>query len=165
MRTRGYSLVEIVVVIGILSILIAIATPMFANMLKHARTEDETRTIYTELQRAQANAIYQSRITRVKLYRDHFEIYSSQLDNQKGIAPIQTLALCYPITCSGTGDGVAGYPLDFDQKGLATRRSICLDGGDSSGVVDSVVVSATRISIGKKGKVADACTSDNITKR
>jgi len=165
MRERGYSLVEIVVVIGVLSILIVIATPLFGNMMRRARIEDQTRTIYTELQRAQANALYQRRTTRVRLYRDHFEIYSSQLDNQKGVAPIQTRALSYPITCNGTGDGSAGYPLDFDQKGLASRCSICLDGGDGSGSVDSVVISAIRISIGKKGKVQDACTSDNITKR
>jgi prepilin-type N-terminal cleavage/methylation domain-containing protein len=164
MRARGYSLVEIVVVIGVLSILIAIATPLFSRMAKRARTEDQTRTIYTELQRAQANALYQRRSTRVRLYRDHFEIYSSQFDNQNGVAPIQTTALSYPVTCNGSGDGVAGYPLEFDQKGLATPCSICLEGGDASGSVDSVVISTTRISIGIKDK-GDACNADNITKR
>jgi prepilin-type N-terminal cleavage/methylation domain-containing protein len=165
MRERGYSLVEIIVVVGVLSILLAIATPLFGNMMRRARTEDQTRTIYSELQRAQANALYQRRTTRVRLYRDRFEIYSSQSDSQKGVAPIQTRALSYPVTCNGTGDDVSGHPLDFDQKGLATRCSICLEGGDGSGSVDSVVISATRISIGKKGKVEDACTSENITKR
>ena len=165
MRARGYSLVEIVVVIGVLSILIVIATPMFSDMVKRARTEDQTRTIYTELQRAQANALYQRRTTRVKLYRDHFETYSSQQDNLKGVAPIQTRALYYPVICNGAGDAVTGYPLDFDQKGLASRCSICLDGGAGLGSVDSVVISATRISIGKKEKVGDACTAENISKR
>jgi prepilin-type N-terminal cleavage/methylation domain-containing protein len=168
MRERGYSLVEIIVVIGILSILIVIATPLFTDLMKRARAEDQTRTIYTELQRAQANALYLRRATRVKLYRDHFEIYSSQWDNLKGVAPIQSQVLSYPITCNGSGDGIAGYPVDFDPKGvatIATKRSICLDVGESLGNVDSVVVYTTRISIGKKDKVEDACASENITKK
>ena len=73
--------------------------------------------------------------------------------------------LAYPITCNGAGDGVAGYPIDFDPKGLANRRcSICVEGGAGVGEVDSVKVSPSRISLGKKDK-GDECKAENITAR
>ena len=164
MQERGYSLVEVLVVVGIISILLALALSRFTDYLTRSRTENQTRLIYGELLRARADALFQRRAIRVKLYRDHFEIYSSSQDNGNGAAPLETRGLRYPVTCNGTGDGVRGYPLDFDPKGLCTRCSICLEAGNGSGAMDSVVLAATRVSLGIKDR-GDACTADNITKR
>ena len=163
MRARGFTLAEILVVTGILSLLLAFAVPLFSQYLTHYRIEDQTRMIYTELLQARANALFQRRANRVKLYRDRFEVYSSSQDS--GVAPVQTWALSFPITCSGHGDGVNGYPIDFDAKGLSFDWcSICLAATGASGAIDSVVISPNRVRLGEKDK-GDACTSDNITKQ
>ena len=114
--------------------------------------------------RARANALYLRRDSRVRLYRDHFELYSSQQDNLNGVLPVQTIPLGYPVTCNGTGDGTSGYPLDFDPKGLATMCSICLEQNGRTGAPDSIVISATRVNIGTKDK-GDECKAANITIR
>jgi prepilin-type N-terminal cleavage/methylation domain-containing protein len=156
MNSRGYSLVEMVVVIGIVSILLAIGTLRFNEYMKRYRIEAQTRLIYSELLRARANALYQRRETRMKLYTNRFEVYSSKADSG---APIASQVLGYPIVWGG-GDNV-----DFDERGMAVNnQSICLDYGDGSGAVNSVVIFKTRVSIGKKDKQDDSCEGKNITK-
>lgn len=164
MKARGYSLVEMVVVIGIISILLAIATLRFNEYSKRYGMEAQTRMIYRELLQARINALYQRRSTRVKLYPNRFEVYSSTQDDTAGVAPVRTQALSFPIVCTGDEDPTEGYPVDFDSKGLVTWRSICVDQSDGLAAVDSIVTWRTRLRIGKKEK-GDACISTNITTR
>jgi prepilin-type N-terminal cleavage/methylation domain-containing protein len=168
MQTRGYSLVEMVVVIGIISILLAIGTLKFNEYMKRYRTEAQTRMVYAELLNARANALYQRRSVRVKLYAGHFDVYSSTQDDTNGVAPVHTQTLSYPIVCSATnGDGLkGGYLLDFDSKGLTSNWcTICMDNSDGTGAVDSVKIFETRVSIGKKDKGDGNCKPENITIR
>ncbi|HJV66697.1 MAG TPA: prepilin-type N-terminal cleavage/methylation domain-containing protein [Geomonas sp.] len=164
MQSRGYSLVEMVVCIGIISILLAIATVSFNRYLQRYQREAQTRMIFEELLATRANAVYQRRATRVKLYSNRFEVYSSSRDDTDGVAPMRTRSLRFPIISNnGGGDGVKGYPVTFDTFGITNNNcAICLDEAEGSGGVDSVVIYFTRISIGKKEK-GDDCKAANVT--
>ena len=163
MQARGFSLIEMIVVMAIVSVLLAIGTLRFNDYLKQYRTEAQTRLLYSELLRARVNAIYQRKAIRVKLYPGRFEVYSSQQDDTRGAKPLQTHALRYPVTCSATMDPVQGYRIDFEANGQTFDEcSICLDPSAGSGAVDSLKVARTRMSIGKKDK-GDECMPDNIT--
>lgn len=151
MQSRGYSLIEMLLVIGIVSILLAIGTLRFNEYMRRYKIETQTRTIYYKVLEARAAALYERRSTRLKLYARRLELYSSARDNTDGVKPVLTQALDFPITCNGHGDGVNGYRLDFDAKGLAGNScSISLEAGEVSGAVDSVIISRTRVRIGKK---------------
>jgi len=158
MQARGYSLVEVSVVIGIVGVLLALALPRFSEFLKRYRCEAQTRLIYGELLKARANALYQRRETRLTFYPERFEVYSSTADGT-GVAPSASLLLHYPIELDGAADVV------FDERGIALElRSLCIAEGQGNGAVDSVVIGKTRISIGKRAQ-GDACKTENITKR
>ena len=164
MQARGYSLVEMVVVIAVISILLAIAILKFSEYANRYRAESQARLIYSELLKARSNAVYERRSSRVKLYTDHFDVYSSTQDDTNGVAPVRTQLLDFPVDCNGTGDGVKGYPLDFNGIGLASNScSICVE-NYGSGAVDSMVISDTRLNIGIKDTGA-SCGSANITFR
>lgn len=164
MKGHGYSLVEMVVVIGITSILLAIGTLQFNAYLKRYRTEAQTRMIQTELLKTRLYAVYQRRSAVLKLYPGRFEVYSSVLDDTDGVAPIRSQALEFPVTTNADGDET-GYPIDFDAWGMAGNWcSICVQQGDASAAVDSVVVSAGMVRLGKKDQ-GDACKKENITLR
>jgi prepilin-type N-terminal cleavage/methylation domain-containing protein len=162
MQARGYTLVEIIVVICIVSLLLAIGTLKFSELFRRYQTEAQTRMISAELLQARANALYQRRETRVKFSRGYFEVYSSMFDRDKGVAPVTTQALRYPILVNSNVNA-DGENVDFDEKGIAQNlRSICIDGSDITGAVDSVVIGKTRVSIGKR-KQGGICDDDQIS--
>lgn len=156
MKSRGYSLVEMVVVIGIISVLLSIGTLRFNEYMVRYRVDAQTRMIHSELLQARADAVFQRRGTRVKLYTDHFETYSSLADDS-GIAPVRNQALDFPIIWNNGND------VKFDVRGVASVwHSICVDAGDGSSATDSIVISSTRMNLGRKDKGV-ACNADNIT--
>jgi len=164
MKARGFSLVEMVLVIAAVSILTAIGTMNFNAYAKRYKTEAQTRLLYSELLRARVNAVHQGRPIRIKLYRARFEVYSSERDNADGVSPLQTHTLDYPITSTASeGNATQGYPLQFEPNGLAkVLGSICLEQSAGSGAVDSIKIAFTRVSIGKKDR-GEECNADNIT--
>jgi len=157
MQSRGYSLVEMVMVVGTISLLVAVATLDFGAYFTRYRTEAQTRLIYDELLRARANALFQRRETRVKLYVNRFEVYSSVADCGQGVAPVVSQPLTIPIVWNQSGNNI-----DFDQMGKARNLgSVCVGPG-GTGTVDSVVVSTIRERVGTKDK-GDDCGKDSIT--
>jgi prepilin-type N-terminal cleavage/methylation domain-containing protein len=159
MRIRGFSLVEVVVAIGIISLLFLIAAPGFRSQIKRYRSAAQTRLIYAELQKARANALFQRRENRIKFYPTRFEIYSSAADTA-GVLPAAVQALAFPVQLNGIGVNVG-----FDARGMAlNRRSLCIEDPADAGAVDSIVISETRINLGKLGKDGKwECQAENIS--
>lgn len=165
MRSRGLSLIEMLLVIFIMSTLLALGTLRFSDYFKRYRSESQTRLIYSTLLRARADAVYQRRGVRVKIGGSGFKVYSSSAGDA-GVAPVLTGTLRIPVTCNAEGDdGGDERSLNFDSRGIATVRcSICVGESADAGAVDSIVVSATTLRIGKRDNGND-CDSDNITFR
>lgn len=163
MRSRGFSLIELLMIIGILSILYAIGTISFNAYQKRYRAEAQTRLLFSEIQKARADAICQRRGTRIKVYRDRFELYSTQQDDTNGVQPLQAHLLGLPVVYR---EDVDPYIIDIDSRGIIEREdsqgSICIEESDVTVGVDSITVSATRTSIGKKRQGND-CKSEYIT--
>ncbi|GFO63907.1 pilus assembly FimT family protein [Geomonas paludis] len=161
MGSRGYSLIEMMIAIGVAAILTATASFYFHKYQKSYRIEAQTRLLFTELLKARIQAIYQRRGTRVKVYADRFQVYSSLQDGAT-VHPVQTHLLRYPVSATANLDLAAGGNIDFDETGVTySWGSICLESVPGYGGVDSVVIAATRVSIGKKG-AGDDCKTENI---
>lgn len=153
----GHSLIEMMIIVGVLSILLAVGTLTFREYSARYHIEAQTGLLLSELQKARADAICQRRGTRVKVYADRFEVYSSQVDGA-GVGPRETHQLRYPVIWR-PNDLTEG--IDFNEGGISYDiGSICVEtGGPAS--VDSVVISGIRLSVGKRNQGYD-CISDNI---
>lgn len=163
MRSSGFSLVEMVLIMAMVAILMTIGTFAFHDYSRRYRTEAQTRLLFSELLKARVNAVCQRRGTRVKLYPGKFEIYSSQHDDASGVKPLRTHLLSYPVTIKHKNGG--GPYVAFGSDGVTyDALSVCLEPSVGSGAVDSITVSMTRITIGKKDK-GDDCNATNITVR
>ena len=160
MNARGYSLVEMAVVVGIVSTLLVIGTVNYTDYSRRYRAEAQTHMLYQELLRARSDALYRRKEVRVRVIAGRFEVYSSGTGD---VAPARTLALHFPVICTASADKDGGYAIEFDSRGIAVNsRTICLAPQYSRSAVDSVVVSKTRVRIGRKDN-PDVCDPEKIT--
>jgi prepilin-type N-terminal cleavage/methylation domain-containing protein len=159
MQARGYSLVEMVLVMAVIGILLGIGTLSFRDYAQRAQMESQTRVIFEALQKARAKAVYERRKTQVNFFSDHFDAYSSLAGS--GVAPVATQKLAYPVTVAL---GYHNTSVVFANTGITSDLgSICLAQYPNDAPVDSVVIHFVRTSLGKKDK--DDCASDYITKQ
>jgi prepilin-type N-terminal cleavage/methylation domain-containing protein len=156
MKERGFTLVEMVLVIAIIGILTAIGTYQFSAQQQKAGIDKQTRTLYGDLMETRSKAMFGKRNRLLRLVSStSYALYSS------GVAtatPQETKTLKVPVTLNGTAD------ITFDTSGMlldSTDRTICVM-GDNSSPTDSIVVSTTRIQLGKLDQGATSCDPTKI---
>ncbi len=152
MANRGFTLIEILVVVALIGTLLGIATLNFSQYVTKAGIANQTRLMYGDLMEYHTKALFEKKKWTFKFSSNLYGIYSSA---DTSVAPVATVTLKYPITYSNTGDIV------YVSHGLASLgKTICV-AAENNAVVDSVVVSETRVQVGKK-KPGMECTGDKI---
>ncbi len=75
--SKGFTLVEVAVVVAIVGILVALVIPDFAGLTSRSRLRKDARDMFSNLQRARVNAIRQSKFIGIKFYPDakNYEIW------------------------------------------------------------------------------------------
>lgn len=154
---KGFTLIELIAVMAIISILISIAIMQYNRYLRKTGMESQTRTMLNDLMIARSNATYQHREKRVRLTPTTFSVYSINDDGSE--TQVLDKNLTYSITYNGTGI------FDFDSQGFSSvgngNASICIEPSGNEARVDSVVVFSTLMHAGKRQEGGD-CKSANI---
>lgn len=162
MKNHGFTLIEVLIAIGIMGILMAIATHNWHEMQVKSAVESEIKKIHADLTEVRLQALYRKTPRSVIFSGQQFKIYSSAVTS---VDPVVTKQLRYPIVSNG-GDPLI---LTFNSQGVTyDTGSICvLPTNDltviNSAAEDSIVVSQTRLNLGKR-TVGD-CTSANIDQK
>lgn len=156
MKQNGFTLIEIIIVIGILAILMTIAMLNFNQMMKKSASESQVKMLYTELLNIRVQAKFQKQARLVGLNSNKVLLYSTDVNT----SPAVRKDLTYPIEWGGSSE------ILFDTQGLTNvpatgSKSICIQ-GDNPASYDSIVVFKTRIQMGKKIDPLGGCTSGNI---
>jgi prepilin-type N-terminal cleavage/methylation domain-containing protein len=163
MLQKGFSLIELVVALGIISVLITFATLSFNQWTHKQNIEKEVKQMYADMMTMRQQAMVTGMTHDVQFPNTKnisFRRYSSEgdvLGLQVGKA-----ALPYPVLVSNTN------PIEFNQRGLMADpidKVICVF-SDVEPSVDSLVITQSRISMGKiknqGSKDAAACKKSNI---
>jgi len=160
MNCRGFSMIEMLVVLSIVAILGTLATMNWNRMSIKTTVEGQIRTVHADLMRIRLEALYGKRERRVKFAGTEFRVYSTNVETT---SPIEAKNFKYPFSTT-TGDFV------FNTSGMAngTAGSVCIDpfgtlAQKSDASVDSLVISAGRVSLGKR--TGEECKSEHIEKK
>lgn len=158
----GFSLVELVVVIGIMGILFSIVALNFNQWLIKNRVEAQVRKMVTDFSelRVKAFTTKQRHSITVNRLSYVFKSYSSvNEDIDEGvIIPSGTYTVEFPLKENSSTDHV-NTVFDIDSRGLisAIGGTIYLDYQNASPVVDCLTLNFARINPGKRNAAWSDC--------
>lgn len=159
MGSKGFSLIELVIVIAVVGILSAIVTMGFSKRMQKDKVESQVRTMYSDLVDARTQALFQKKTRTVMITSTGFSSYSS---TNTAARPVVSKTLKVPVT-------PASLRIDFDPYGVMTfdgdatiaNAAVCIQ-GSNLGYNDSIGLITTQIQVGKLN--GTGCTSANITR-
>ncbi|MBP1748252.1 MAG: hypothetical protein H6Q52_791 [Deltaproteobacteria bacterium] len=166
-KTAGMTLVELLIVMGIIAILAAIAVPNMSEFVRKNRIQNQTRRIYADLVNMRVMAMNTNRVHFMQfgLANNAYQVLEdTNGDNLPSSTSVDTVRLARkeaPFTWSSAAPvnepvttTPTGLTPTFDSRGFATQTGmICmLRGGGNSETghtTNCIVVSPTRIRMGK----------------
>lgn len=163
MGRKGFSMVEMLIVIAIAAILLALGTLSFQSMQTNSATEKQVRTMYADLMAAKSQAMFQKTTRFIRVTASGYSIYATA---DITAAPLTTTAFRFPVTFGPSNDANL---LFYDEKGianlqaadlLATPEVICIEPNDPK-LLTSIIISPTRIQMGKRNQ-GGACVEAQI---
>jgi prepilin-type N-terminal cleavage/methylation domain-containing protein len=144
MNKSGFTLIEVLVVIGIVSLLLTFGTLEFNQYTKKASIEGQTRKLYADLMELRSRALFEKHNKVIHLTASSYT------------TPVETVNLKQAIEYNGSGDEIV-----FDTRGLMLdSKTICVV-EENGAAVDSIIVSMARVQLGKR-KRGMTCEAANI---
>ncbi|MDD2366359.1 MAG: type II secretion system protein [Desulfuromonadaceae bacterium] len=148
MNYRGFTLIEVLVVIAIMGILTSIAMLNFRDYSNKSEVESQTRKMYSDIMSLRSKALFEKHDVAIHLTTTGYSLYPSADINN----PYQTTEVKKEITWNDA----AKTNIIFDSRGTSNiEKSICVD-SENDATVDSIIVSTTMIKLGKRTGTCDA---------
>lgn len=156
MRRNGFTLVELIVVIGVATTLLAISGLYFNGMYHKNRIERQMKEMYADLMGARTQALYQKTPRTVTLVSSTQYTVNPWQQDAGGVSTLQK-TVSYPIVFNPAG------AFTFDARGMASATlAVCVEPSGNPGFVDSILISATNVALGKRNQGGDCVTSQIV---
>lgn len=161
MNRRGFSLIELVVVIGIAAILMSIATISFNSWVRRQSIAGQAQEMYTDLMRIRQQAMVTGR-NHAALFTTSmnmaFRQYSSEGDVLGTLVSRKGLSNAVVVSSS--------TPVVFNHRGVTAGETMMCIFSDVNPSADALVITPSKVNVGRiknqGSKDVSACTKSNI---
>lgn len=167
MRNKGFSIIELVVVIGVISVLLSIATLNFNAWQRKSLVERFTKELYSDVQNARMQAAFTKRPQGVVLGAQQvtFMSYSSAGD----VAGTQVSRKKLPLSFTINGTWTPANRIDFDTRGMMSNpvpiaKVICFTTTEDA-AYDALIITPALTSMGKVTNRGNVCAQTNVTQK
>ncbi len=150
---RGFSLVELIVVIAIIAILLTIVTLDFSSMNRKAQIERQTRELFSDLNKARLDSVFMKQRHKIVMQPNGYTFFrfsSADESRTTGGTVIQTRNVTYQMTKVNGTTSIADRIFEFDTRGFTNDLdTIRINPADTAAQVDCIVVHTARTNLGK----------------
>lgn len=159
---RGFTLLEMMIVLAIVGILAIIAVGDFRGLNEKYRVEAETKALYADLMDARARAMQRNRAQFVRQTSDGYAVYDDSftvpdgngvLDNSADTL-VRSVTLSHAISTTLPGATMA---LSFNRNGIPSATGTVRLTSDARPDYDCITIRETRIKMGEYNAATATC--------
>jgi prepilin-type N-terminal cleavage/methylation domain-containing protein len=163
MKSNGFTIIELVVVISVIAILLTIATINFSSWQKKNLVERYTKELYSDVQDARSAAIYTKHRRRIELAANLVTFRSYSSDGDAAGTILSTKQLPVAINWSNWGSNW----FEFNTRAVMTDptiKVICFQTTEDASY-DALIITPVLSSMGKVTNRGNACGQTNVTQK
>ncbi len=162
MKSKGFSIIELIIVMAILGILLGIAGMSGRDWLERCRVEGQTKELYADLMNARVSALQRNRVFIVTLAAGQYAIYEDTNPSPDGDGDLQPLqdtlvaqkSTRFPLQ-HHLGLGLATFK--FKENGLVSLNGSIQFDSSVDPFSDCINLFSTRILMGKWNESTSKC--------
>ena len=167
MNSKGFTLVELIIVIGLIAILLSIATLNFNSWQRKNLVERYVKELYTDVQEARSSAVYTKFPQGIDLAANQvtFRRYASDAD----LVGVVLYTKQLPVTIDWSNWGT--NRIVFNTRGVTTDTAaataikvICFQTTEEASY-DALIITPVLTNMGKVTNRGNACGQANVTQK
>lgn len=168
MKNRGFTFLELMVIIAIIGIIASLSVGSFRRLIMRYNVESQIQEIYADIMNLRLNATHRNRTCFILLsqysYKGYEDSYPSpfgndELDEAQDNLIFSEKTVKFPLSYS------SGNVIAIDARGFSTtNKTVCIF-SNVDPRYDCIKISRTRVVMGKIKNLSGECKSENCEEK